>query len=342
VGFSVFDTPLGMLASADDSIYKFVTWAEMPHLYPIGSILLFLPFGGLLESGINQLIVFKVEMVVLIGVSHLCLYFFLKQFWSQGLTLTAREFFSTHLRNPQVEFVLKAVATYLLYVLLVVYAANGQFDAVAFLPALAGLLFFLKKRYDLFLLMAAVSSTFKYQAGIFLLPLIMISLIRLFQEVSVGVVLRNKVILAATALAVLDLFTAALSMPYLMTARPELVMNGVNAFSPHAQSSWPLQIFAVMLTLTITLVSAIYLLNRSRIVSLFMIFALAPTLLMPYFQPWYLPLFFVYLLVPQEKRSKQVTLIWIVLISFTLAFGGLAYNPLAILDNVRRILGFQL
>jgi hypothetical protein len=42
VGFSIFDTPLGRLSSFDGSFFKFVTWPEMPHLYPLGSILLFL------------------------------------------------------------------------------------------------------------------------------------------------------------------------------------------------------------------------------------------------------------------------------------------------------------
>ncbi len=339
-GFSVFNTPLGLLSGTDDSVYKFVTWAEMPHLYPVGSIFLFLPFGTFLEKDMTQVIVFKFEMIFFIGVAHLCLYIFLKQFWKREMTFSPREFLSTHLnRKSQSEFVLKAAATYLLYVLLVIYAANGQFDSVALLPALIGLPFFLEERYDMFLLMAAIASTFKYQAGIFLLPLIMISMIRLFQKDSVGSVLRKKSILAAAGLAVLDLFTAALSMPYLMMARPELIMNSVNAFSPHAQGPWPMQFFAVMLTLTLTIVSSVYLISRSRITPLFMIFALAPAFMMPYFQPWYLPFFFVYLLVPQEKRSRQVTLVWIVFISFILAFGGLAYNPLGIFDSVRRILG---
>ena len=62
VGFSVFDTPLGRLSSGDASFYKFVTWPEMPHLYPLGSVFLFLPFGWLLEQGVSQALVFKLEI----------------------------------------------------------------------------------------------------------------------------------------------------------------------------------------------------------------------------------------------------------------------------------------
>jgi len=53
-GFAVFSQPLDTLASQDNSIYKFITWPEMPHLYPLGSIILFLPFSTLLQTGANS------------------------------------------------------------------------------------------------------------------------------------------------------------------------------------------------------------------------------------------------------------------------------------------------
>ena len=338
VGFSVFDTPLGKLSSADASFYKFVTWSEMPNLYPLGSVLLFLPFGALLESGVAQVLVFKMEIAFLLAVSHVCLYLFLKRFWKQQLSWPPTDVFLKPFWKQEFSFLLKAVGTYILYIVLVVYAANGQFDSVAFLFAMVGVAMFLGERYDLFLLFVAVASTFKYQAGIFLLPLIMVSLLRLFQKSTPFAILKNKAILAAVGLAAVDLFTAYLSAPFLMSTRPELVMNGANAFSAHAQISWSLQAFTVLLTLSVTLVCAGYLLNKSRLMSLFMVFSLLPAFVMPYFQPWYLPFFFVYPLIPQSKRSLEVTLVWLVFMVFVLSFGGLSYNPLAVLDNIRRIL----
>jgi hypothetical protein len=311
----------------------------MPNLYPLGSVFLFLPFGALLESGVAQVLVFKMEMVLLLAVSHVCLYLFLKSFWKEQLSLPPKDVLLKPFWKQEFSFLLKAVGTYILYIVLVVYAANGQFDSVAFLFAMVGIAMFLGERYDLFLLFMAVASTFKYQAGIFLLPLIMVSLLRLFQKSTLSAILKNKAILAAAGLAAVDLFTAYLSAPFLMGARPELVMNGVNAFSPHAQISWSLQAFTVLLTLSVTLVCAGYLLNKSRVMSLFMVFSLLPAFIMPYFQSWYLPFFFVYPLIPQSKRSLEVTLMWLVFMVFVLSFGGLSYNPLAILDNIRRILG---
>jgi hypothetical protein len=115
-------------------------------------------------------------------------------------------------------------------------------------------------------------------------------------------------------------------------------MNGVNAFTPHAQISWGLQTFAVLLTLAVTLACSAYLLKDNRVIALFAVFSLLPIFSMPYFQPWYLPVFFVYPLIPQSKRSLQVTLAWLVFMVLMLSFGGLSFNPLVILDNIRRIL----
>jgi hypothetical protein len=117
-------------------------------------------------------------------------------------------------------------------------------------------------------------------------------------------------------------------------------MNGVNAFSPHGQISWELQAFIVLLFVGITLFVSVRLMNKSRLVSLFAVFSLLPCLTMPYFQPWYMPLFFVYLLIPQNKHSLQITIVWIVFVAIVLSFGGLSYNPLFILDRVRGVLTF--
>ena len=86
VNFSVFNIPLGQLSDVDQSLYKFVTWPEMPHLYPLGSILLFLPFSILLEAGVAQIFVFKLEIALFLVAFHVCLFYFLKQFWKKNIS----------------------------------------------------------------------------------------------------------------------------------------------------------------------------------------------------------------------------------------------------------------
>jgi hypothetical protein len=322
-GFSIFNSPLGQLAGSDNSPYMFVTWPEMPHLYPIGSLFLFLPFGLMLENGVAQSLVFKMEIIFFLVFSHVCLYYFIKRFWMQDFSRF-----------------LKGISLYFFYILLVVYSANGQFEAVSFVFSMLAIILFLEERYDFFLLLIAVSATFKYQAGIFLLPLILFSLLRIFQLSRPLVILKNKKILLAFALFGLNLFTAYLSLPFLINVRPNLVMNGINAFNPHAQIGWPLQVLLVLLTLIATLFSSIYLLKTNWLLSVFAVFVLLPLFTMPYFQPWYLPFFFIYLLIPRPKHSSRILIVWLIALVILLSFGGLSFNPIAFLENIWKVLNF--
>ena len=323
VGFSVFDTPLGRLASGDSSYYKFVTWPEMPHLYPLGSILLFLPFGFLLQSGVDQVFVFKMEIAVFLLFSHASLYYFLERFWKQKMFPF-----------------LKLLGIYAIYVSLIVYSANGMFDAVPFLFSLIALNLYLDGRYDYFLLFVALSATFKYQPAIFMFPLIIMGVLKLFEQHGVSRIIRNKAVIAATALAVITGFTAVLSVPFLMETTPEFVMNGISAFSSHSQIPWALQLFVVLLTLAVTLLFAIYMRKKNLLLSLSAIFILLPSFTMPYFQFWYMPFLFGYALIPKQKREMEITILWLIFIVAVLSFGGVSFDPLKVLDGWKRVLGF--
>jgi hypothetical protein len=308
-GFSVFSMPLGQLASADSSPFKFVTWPEMSHLYPLGSIALFLPFGELLQTGVNSALVYKLEIGIFLIVANVCMYLFFKYFLKQDL-----------------DIVPKIISVLIMYWSLVYFAANGMFDAVAFIFSLPAVILFLYKRYDAFFLLMAVSITLKYQAGIFLLPLIIIAIIKLLSENKLKDLLKNKFALAGFALMVLNCFTACLSLPYFLETRAELSMNGLNAFMSHQQIPWATQAFFVFLTLAITLVFSVYMLKRNSLISLSAIFLLIPAFTMPFFQNWYMSFVFLYALIPQPKKDLTATVLWLAYIIFVIAFGGISFS----------------
>jgi hypothetical protein len=322
VGFSIFDTPLGQLASSDNSFYKFVTWPQMAHIYPLGSLLLFLPFGFLLQSGIEQVLVFKMEIAVFLLFAHVSLFYFLERYWKQ-----------------QMFPFLKLLGVYAMYIPLIVYTANGMFDAVPLLFSLIAVDMYLTERYDYFLLFMAASVILKYQAAIFLLPFIIIGVLKLFEKYKFSSIIRNKAVIAAALLAVVCVFTAVASAPYLMDTKPEFVMNGINVFSPHAQITWALQSFAVLLTLAVTLLFAVYMFKRNPFLSMSAIFLLLPLFTMPFFQLWYLPFFFGYALIPQQKRDMEVTMLWLIFVLSIVAFGGISFNPIHVLNGWQRVLG---
>ncbi len=302
-GLSVFSQPLNKLSSLDASSYKFVTWPEMPHLYPLGSIFLFLPFGALIQSGSNASLVYKIEIAIFLLFATACVYYFLKNFLQKDMAL-----------------LLKLGGVYVIYVSLVVYAMDGMFDSIAFLFVFFAVSMFLMERYDYFFLLIAVSVFFKYQAGIFLLPLIIVGVIKLFEKEKFGL-LRNKAVIAGIAFGITSVFTAFLSASYLLTPKQQFITNCINAFAVNSQLTWELQSSAVLLTLAVTLTYAVYMLNKNSLLSLLAFFMLLPSFMLPYFQNWYLPFFFIYALIPQRKKESEITLGWLIFMIVILSFG---------------------
>jgi hypothetical protein len=313
-GFSVFSQPLSKLSNLDNSFYKYVTWPAMPQLYPLGSIFLFLPFGVLLQNGFNSSLVFKLEIVVFLVFASIGVYFFLKHFMQKDMAL-----------------ILRLIGVYIIYVSLVVYAADGMFDSVAFMFSLFAIFMFMTERYDYFFLLVAISVFFKYQAGIFLFPLILVGLIRLFQKNEFRSLVSNKAVIAGVIFGFASLFTAYLSAPYFMATSPQLIMNGINVFAANTQISWSLQSFSILLTLTVTVAYAVYMYNKNSLLSLSAFSLLLPSFLLPYFQNWYIPFLFVYALIPQRKKELEATTLWLTFLIVVLAISGANYQPIPIM-----------
>ncbi len=326
-GFSIFNQPLGKLSSLDNSAYKFVTWPQMPHLYPIGSIFLFLPFGVLIQNGFDPVLIYKIEVSVFLIFATACLYFFLKNFLIRDFKDPDSDSRFRLLKILRV-WLLKGLGVFIIYFTLMFYAANGMFDSVAILFCLFALSMFMAERYDYFFFLIAIAVFFKYQAGIFLLPLIIVGLIKLVQRDSLSNLFRNKPVIVGAILGGTSIFTAYLSAPYVMSTSSQLIFNGVNAFSPNAQISWSLQSFAVLLALAATLVYMFYMLNKNSLLSLSAMFLLLPSFMLPYFQNWYLPFIFIYVLIPQRKKEFEATIIWIVFMIAILYLGGTAFKPI--------------
>jgi predicted membrane metal-binding protein len=79
--------------------------------------------------------------------------------------------------------------------------------------------------------------------------------------------------------------------------------------------------------------------NKNPLLSFSAIFLLLPCFTMPYFQIWYVPFLFGYALIPQKKREKELTVLWLIFMTAMLSFGGVSFNPLNILDGWKKVLG---
>jgi uncharacterized membrane protein len=161
---------------------------------------------------------------------------------------------------------------------------------------------------------------------------------KLFETNKFSSLLRNRAVIGGTALGIASIFTATLSAPYLLAAGPQLIMNGINAFSRNTQIPWLLQSFSILLTLAVTLAYAVYMLNKNSLLSLSALFLLLPSFMLPYFQNWYLPFIFIYVLIPQQKKELEVTMIWLIFMIIVLSFGGISFNPLQLLSALKTLL----
>lgn len=321
-GFSVFDTPLGKLASIDNSFYKFVTWTEMPHLYPIGSIFIFLPFGLLLQSGVPSSVVFKMEIALFLIFAHVCIYYFIKHFSGKPLRR-----------------LVKYSGIYAFCFLLIMYSANGMFDAIPLLFSLMSVIEFVKNHYSKSVIYATVAAFFKYQAAIFLIPLTLIALIRLYKDVGLYDAAKKIWLPFTLILVSVEAYTTYLNIPFMMRARPELTMNGIYLFGPHAQIPWQTRFFAIFSTLAFAIIIVLYLLRKGgTISSLLLFYSFFPFFTMAYFQPWYFPYFYIYALIPERASLVNVVVLWLVVISLIISLGYCRYDPLWMTELIRRSL----
>jgi len=170
------------------------------------------------------------------------------------------------------------------------------------------------------------------------LPLIIFGMLKILGKNRFKSLQGNRGIIFSALLIAISGATAYSSLPYLAQTKLEFIMNGINAFWPHAQISWNLQAFSVILTLSATIVYTFYMLNKNNILSLSSLLLLLPSFTLPYFQNWYFPFLFVYILIPQRRKETEATIIWLIFMVAVLSFGSAAFDPRKILDTLRGLL----
>ncbi len=353
-GLSVFNQPLDVLASHDSSAFMFVTWPEMPHLYPIGSILLFLPFGALLQSGVNAVLVYKLEIASFLVFAHASLYFVLSIFWAQtslpSMTLkNAKKNLKILNQNewqqkaPLIreyfDLGLKLVGVYIIYTSLVTFAADGMFDAVAFFFSMLAVTMFLTDRYDKFLLLVGVSILFKYQSGIFMFPLIIVGIVKLLENSNLIGIIKNKAVILAVLFAADSCFTAYLSAPYLIATRPELSYEwGKRFFTSCSNLCGPAGKCCIPNTWRYNRL-CIYMFNKNKILSLSAVF-----LLLPSFHVALLPKLVSTLHVclridsTDERNELEATIIWLIFMIDCALIWRRAFDPRILAEHLQTMI----
>lgn len=119
IGPEVFTTPIAHWNFG--ASHPFVSWPTLPHLYPIGSLILFIPFGVLINLGVVPEPLVNMAMIMLFGV------FGVVASWLLYDTL-----------NDSYEPILLAIVLLMVVPSYIFWGLNGFFDTVAVTLALYG------------------------------------------------------------------------------------------------------------------------------------------------------------------------------------------------------------
>lgn len=309
-GFDVFRTPLGELVQNCHALHPHATWGELPYDKTLGNLLFFMPFGAINNLGIlPEAVANKLLVCLLILIAHIAIYYFVDE-----------------LRNRHATLAIKATLSTIFYLSLLHWSANGLSDTISILFIILTIRFLREKRNILGLL-CYVMSVFMHYRALYLFPLGIYALVNLYKErkLSLTSLLRantaTKIIYSFTIIIVaLTIYTAWLSFiefPYARVINEVFISSGRVAHNPLNPEFFSAALAIPVLAMTglavFYLVRERELLTAPTIAVAFLSFSL-----LPFFQTWY-PLFlFPIPLIPNEERSRWVTLSWLLLTALIL------------------------
>ena len=252
-------------------------WPTMPHSYPPASVLVFLPFGVVANTGLLPVEVVNVLAVALFGAAGV---------WAALLLWRALE--------PAYPRALALVVVVLAAVELVKWGLDGFFDTAAVGCALAGIVALQRGRDRNALLWLALAFGLHFRLW-YLAPVLVLAAV------------RHRRFDVASGIAALLLVASAVTAVWL---RPALVaLPDAAEFVPN-----PLQPALLPLLLGVALAGVVWFSERDLVVTATTVLAVATAVLTPQWQSWY-PLAYLPLLALPRTATGQGALVaaWVAL-----------------------------
>ena len=305
VGFKVFSTPLENLSLQAPSLNPHPTWRTHPHIYPLGSILYFIPFGVLSNLGIiSDITVHKLMILSFLTGAHLAIYYFMMELRKYNfglfLTISVSSLFYTHL---------------------IFWALNGFYDAIAILFIILAIKYW-REGSSLKSLVILTGSFFLHYRSIFYLPL----WITLFAKI----LLQHKDDLWSQ---LTHLNRLSLSFLWFLSVAS---LNFYTIYLSFFNRSWKIpvewqpsviniysgKLDAQILLLTLSAITFLILVKRKSYITFFsLLLCLAYMLFTPNWMHWHNLFFFPALLLSLDKTSVEVASFWLItIIYFTTGF----------------------
>ena len=314
VGFKVFSTPLGEIASQVYALHPHLTWEMHPSLYPLGMVLYFLPFGILSNLGIlNDILVHKLMVFSFLGAAYLCIYYFTLEWKESKLGLCAY-----------------VLAPTLFYLSTTFWALNGFYDVIPVLFIILSIQAYKRNEYFEGVLFLAGAMFMHYRALMYF-PLLIYLLYRLWRWNKTKMYTCKKYIAVIVVLitGLLDGYTFYLSfidrkwlIPTIWQISPVYLLDLKDTY-------------LFFLFLAVTLGVWFYLFRKGEVLSsailgLFWTYiSLTST-----WGHWHCLFFFPSILLADDKQSKECIFLWLLLSMYFL--GGLI-NPAWIVSLISKM-----
>jgi len=301
VGFKVFSTPLGEIASQVYALHPHLTWEMHPSLYPLGMVLYFLPFGILSNLGIlNDILVHKLMVFSFLVCAYLCIYHFTLEWKESKLGLCAY-----------------VLAPILFYLSTTFWAMNGFYDVIPVLLIILSIRAHKRNEYFEGVLFLAGAIFMHYRALMYF-PLLIYLLYRLWRrnKTNVYVARRYIAIVVVFITGLVCSYTFYLSfidrkwrIPTIWQTSPVYLLD-------------PKDMYLFFLFSAVTLGVWLYLFRKgavlsSAILGLFWTYIS----LTSSWGPWHCLFFFPCILLAGDKQSKECIFLWLLLSMYFL--GGL-------------------
>ena len=266
------------------ALRPFISWAPIPHLYPLGSLLLFLPFGIVNNTGILPEPIVNMSMIMLLGIG------------SVGATWLLYRLVCESYRP-----VLSGLVMVLAAILYVFWGLNGFFDSIdVAAAALYGIRAYRRENDGTALLALVVALSLHYRLW-YLGPMALVVFVR-YAQAQHGVVDWRLAI--AGVLGGGSIITFVLTIPGLMTLSTSSIRNE----NPLTPTTGVTPEILVVLAGSVVLLAVLYRYESDPTALAALTLAVASVFVFTQWSPWYSVLL-TPALVLVEKRPSQAALV---------------------------------
>lgn len=297
IGPEVYTTPIEQWRFGAPR--PFISWAPIPHLYPIGSLLLFLPFGIVNNTGILPEPIVNMSMIELLGVGGV------------GATWLLYRLVRESYRP-----MLGGLVVLLAAILYVFWGLNGFFDSIAVAAALYGIRAYRRENDGTALLALVIALSLHYRLW-YLGPIALVVFVR-YAQAQRGVV--DWRLAVAGVLGGGSIISFILTIPGLITLSESSHLNE----NPITPTTGVTPEILVVFAGSVVLLAILYRYETDPTALVALTLAVASVFVFTQWSPWY-PVLLTPALVLAEKRLSQVALVagfyWV-----TLHLGMLSAN----------------